>query len=165
MGIFAAGRAVLYKAQELDFRLTMDYRRMGGVVWTIICVCGGGVGFLKWFEESCEQQVGETSSSSLSLSFCPCENLLLWKERTSEWCQCHQCVYWVFWVYGRKALIRDCKIKSVIIKMPFIDQFFAFPKLKPIPDGHCSTKSVFLWYQIKILTNIMSIIARIKVKW
>lgn len=42
-----SGMCTPLRAQELDFRLTMDYRRMGGVVWTPVCVClcvyvGGG---------------------------------------------------------------------------------------------------------------------------
>lgn len=75
---FAAGCTVLYTARELDFSLTMDPPRMGGGVWTSVhvWVCsGGGCLFLKWFEESCEQQVGEASLSSPSRPLC-C--LFLW---------------------------------------------------------------------------------------
>lgn len=134
------------------------------------CVCL----FLKWFEESCEQQVGETSSSSLFsllLSCCVCTRQ--WKysavERVHQWIfreyiSCNVCFVFlqlrfkgessVFWIFTRKTLIRGCKIKSVLINMPFFYLFFTSPKLKPAPDGprnlfFCDAKLKFEWASLQ----------------
>lgn len=146
-------RTVLHKAQELDFRLTMDYRRMGGVVWITVCVCvcvfvcwRGVCLLLKWFEESCKQQVGEASSPpffSPSCSLFANENIVPWKEcmNLNEHI-CHiVCLGFLLWIFIRTPLIRECKIKPVIINIPFLDLFFCLLKLNLFP--HCSTKSCF----------------------